>query len=151
MCSKEDKKIKIITIKNNLGASNSMEYWKFEYPRFFNKNLCVKLNRLEMCSHENQSDDVKKPKRKLKSNDNSNFARVTRSKIKEIVNVDWARISNGNYRGDIAKVELLNERSNEAHLKLFPRINYDSFNGKLKEKTSKRRPLLKAFDPNVIR
>lgn len=72
---------------------------------------------------------------------------------KKEISVDWARISIGIYKGDIAKVERLNINCNEAHLKLFPRVNYDSLvlNGELKEGPSKRRPLLKAFDPNAIR
>lgn len=146
MCSVENKKNKNESDQNDFGKSHSIEYWKSKYPRFFDKKCFVKLNRLKVSSNE-------KPKRNLKTIRESTCVRVTRSRKKEEISIDWARISIGIYKGDIAKVERLNINCNEAHLKLFPRVNYDSLvlNGELKERPSKRRPLLKAFDPNAIR
>lgn len=151
MCSNENKKGKLHSNKNVLSALYSVEYWKSNFPSFFDENVRVKLNRLKICSHENQSSDASDPKHSSKSTDNSSFIRVTRSKNKRNVSVDWCRISKGDYRGDIAKVDFLDEKSNEAHLKLLPRINYGAFNKNLEGEPSKRRPLPKVFDPNALR
>lgn len=132
--------------KRNKSVSNSIQYWKTKFPSIFEKTVCIKLNRLKLKSHH-QTESVVEQK-KSKSIDYS--VRVTRSTKKQNFSIDWVRILNGNFKGDIAKVELLDEKKNEVHLKLFPRIDYDSLatNGKL---PSTRRPPLGPFDPNAIR
>lgn len=105
-----------------------------------------------MKSNKKES-DVTKEKMNLKSIDRVNSVRITRNSRKQNFIVDWVRISNGIYKGDIAKLESLNECQSEARLKVFPRINYDSFvvDEVLTTQRTKRRPPLKAFDPSAIR
>lgn len=136
---------------NNENKTNqtkkSIEYWKSKFPQCFEKTLRIQLNRIEMKSNKKES-DVTKEKMNLKSIDRVNSVRITRNSRKQNFIVDWVRISNGIYKGDIAKLESFNECQSEARLKVFPRINYDSF---VTTQRTKRRPPLKAFDPSAIR
>lgn len=128
-------------------TENSIEYWKSKFPQCFEKTLRIQLNRIEVKSNKKES-GVTNEKMNSKSS-----KRTTRNSRKQNFDVDWVRISNGIYKGDIAKLESLNECQSEARLKVFPRINYDSFvvDEVLTTQRTKRRPPLKAFDPSAIR
>lgn len=120
----------------------NLNLYKSEYPQFFEKTLCIKLNRIDISPRKNE-----KPNCKF----DSSISRVTRSKKNESETVEWVRISKGDYNGDIATVEKIDYVNNEAHLKLFPRIDYDSIGVIKMQSKLKRRPSLKQFDPDAIR
>lgn len=153
MFSIDEEKKRNKAIQNDKSVSNSNEHWKTKFPGIFEKIVCIKLNRLKLNSLEPPESVIEMKKRNFESIDKSDLVRVTRSRKKRNFSVDWVRISNGHFKGDIAKVEFLNEKENEVHLKLFPRIDYDSLalNRGLEKLPSKRRPPLGAFDPNAIR
>lgn len=100
-----------------------MDYEK-EFPHIFNRKLCIKSNRIKLNSVVNEP------------------ARVTRSSKKEKnKKIEWVRVKNGVYRGDIARVLLFDEKNSQVHVELFPRNDSEhSATG------SKRRPPLKLHE-----
>lgn len=126
---------------------NCVNRWRAEFPHIFRKNLYIKLDRINVRSNNEIEDRISD-----EMIDDDKFLRVTRSKNKENTKIDWVRILNGEYKGDIAKVDIFDEKNGLVHCKLFPRINYDLNDDGIGNKPSnKRRYMSKAFDPNEIR
>lgn len=118
-------------------------YSDFRY--IFERKVCIKLNRVVI----NECNDTKKDGPKTAQ---PQHLRVTRSRKIQNLHTDWARISKGIYKGDIARVESLDNDSGLVWLKIFPRIDWDTFFSDGTEKEfSKRRPPPKLFDPNDTR
>lgn len=128
-------------------VQTSIEYWKSKYPRFFDKTVRIKLNRMKLCSDINKKSDIKQKRRHC----DSDHIRITRSRNKLNTDVEWVRITQKIYKNDLAKVDTLDVIKKEVHLKLFPRINYDSLNSEGLNGRLNRRPSPKPLDPNIIR
>lgn len=121
--------------------------WEKEFPQVFEKTLCIKLTRIDD-EIKNQSESAHNSVKKR----GSCISRITRSQKKiGAVDVEWVRVSNGFFKGDVAKLVSIDDEANEAHVKLLPRIDYDSITDDTAESRSKRRPAPKQFDPNAIR
>lgn len=116
---------------------NSDNRWRSEFPHIFQRTLHIKLDKIGYRSNN------KTKRQKSGAIYIETFVRCTRNKKTNIASIDWVRVSNGHYKGDIAKLEYFDEKNACAYLKLFPRINYET--------SSKRRPLRKPFDPSAIR
>lgn len=120
-------------------------HWKDEFPDFFKKSLHIKLKRIKhadlaILNEKNDSNEEKSYREPV--------MRITRSKNSKNTMIDWVRITTGCYKGDIAK--LVKMEKEMAFLEVVPRIDYSALTV-TDNKTNKRRPLAKAFDPNEIR
>lgn len=124
--------------------------YQVEFPHFFEKKIFIKLDRIEISSNCVSVNEQKKKNKKAKPNiiqaDDSSFSRVTRSKKNMATNMEWIRISDGVYKGDIAKVDYFDERNGFVHVKLFPRINFSQGSSE-----NKRRPMMQRFDPELVK
>lgn len=110
-----------------------MDNSKFNY--IFEKTLRITLDRIKIPSEKQENKCVVKP-----NVTNSIGQRVTRSKKVENAHLQWVRISNGKYSGDLGKVVSFDS---EVHLELFPRINYDA--------NKRSRPAARPLQPEMLR
>ncbi|XP_055308530.1 uncharacterized protein LOC129572569 [Sitodiplosis mosellana] len=107
-------------------CASKMDY-KTEFPHIFAKELCIKVKKLNFDKVQQKTP-----------------ARITRSSKKNCNELQWVRVKNGKYKGDIARVLLIDEKKSEVHVHLFPRIDFGL------GKRSRRQPI-KLFDPEAIR
>lgn len=119
-------------------CSSKNEHWKKVFPTFFEKTVVIKLNRIEEIENKSSKNDEKKL---------NNSSRITRSCTSQKNHrIEWVRITKGIYKGDLAKVVHIDDKKNEAHLQLFPRILFDK-----EVDESRRRPPTKLFDLDTIK
>lgn len=112
------------------------------FQHVFKRTVSIRLHRVKI--------DYKEIDENIRaSNIQSTNFRITRSK-KAAANVEWVRITNGIYKGDIAKVESIDNAKGEVNLRILSRINYDDVNQATKN-IVKRRPPQMPLNVNLLR